>query len=139
MDAFIKISVTQFRGEITFLVHVQHAESAGRMVDTSLVQGSSRDRVDVTLFLYVIDMPVTVYPGFQVMVIQVNLFLVVDTEDKLVAVSQQVMIEYDNGLALRDLRQIVLQPAIDIFLRIARLIIAARHRSHNIMHATGIK
>ena len=109
------------------------------MVDTSLVQGSSRDRVDVTLFLYVIDMPVTVYPGFQVMVIQVNLFLVVDTEDKLVAVSQQVMIEYDNGLALRDLRQIVLQPAIDIFLRIARLIIAARHRSHNIMHATGIK
>ena len=87
---------------------MQHTESACRVVDTAFVERSRGDGIDIALFLHIIDMPVAVDPGFQVMFIQIDLFPVVDTEYELVAVSQQVMVEDNDRFSLRNLCQIVL-------------------------------
>ena len=78
------------------------------MVDSPFVECCGRDCQDISLFPHEMIMPMAVQPRFQVMFVQVNLLVIVDTENKLVPGSQQVMVKDDDRFSCRYLRQVIL-------------------------------
>ena len=78
------------------------------MVDSPFVECCGRDCQDISLFPHEMIMPMAVQPRFQVMFVQVNLLVIVNTENKLVPGSQQVMVKDDDRFSCRYLRQVIL-------------------------------
>ena len=81
----------------------------------------------------------TIYPSFQVIVTQVNLFLLINPINELVVVSNQIMTKHNDRFSLRNLPDIIFQPTIYIFFCIFRLKVSPKHRSNNVMRASHIK
>ena len=81
----------------------------------------------------------TIYPRFQVMLVQVNAASVVSFKNKSVIISQQVMIKHHNRCPGFYMGKVVFQPKINILTGITGSMVTACHRSDNIMHTSGVK
>ncbi len=109
------------------------------MVYASFIQGRGTNAVNIPLLLYIINMPVPIYPCFQVIFIQVNASGILAFKDKSIFVCQQIMIENHNRSSGTDMCQIIFQPAADVIGSIAGSMVSTGHRGDNIVHITRIE
>lgn len=106
----VEIGVPQFRPQVTIAVHMHHAESSLGVVYASLVQGRGADGVYVALLLYIVDVPVSVDPGLEIVVVEVEATAVLAAVNEVVSIGKQVVVEYDGGRALRHKGEVVPHP-----------------------------
>ena len=109
------------------------------MVDAAFVECRRRNSQDISLLADKVIVPVSVEPGFQIVFVQVDLFAVADAEYEFIPGGQQVVIEDDGRFACRDFCQVILQPAIDVFFRVARLMVASRHGRDDIVDVAEVE
>ena len=81
----------------------------------------------------------TIYPCFQVVLIQINASGILALKNKGIFVCQQIMIENNNRSSGADMSQVVLQPTTDVIGSIAWSMVSSGHRRNNIVHITCIK
>ena len=79
----------------------------GGMVNPTFVEAGSADGIYVALFLFVVDVPMAIYPGFQVVFVQVDTFSL-SFISEVISVSQYIMVEYIDGGFRRDMCQVIL-------------------------------
>ena len=80
-----------------------------------------------------------VEPALQVVLFQVDTFVLPVAQDVVPPFGPVVVIEEDDGRALGQLRQVVLQPATDVGHGVARPVVAATHRRDDVVDPAGVE
>ena len=135
----VHIGISQVGSQIAVGIHPYGTESRCGMVYASSCQSRSTDSQSLSMAGDVVDVHVPVYPGFQIVSIQVDGHALSGFEHMPVFSGPIIMIKDDNRFPLGNLRQVVHQPVIHILFGIARPIIASPHGGDNVVYIAHIE